>query len=71
MIDYQETYRDGIMKLTGAEPALLKGKELLLAARAAKTPIIHVQHDAGVGIYIYIYIYVYIYTRSDEYSLVC
>jgi nicotinamidase-related amidase len=56
MIDYQETYRGGIMKLTDAEPALLKGKALLLAARAAKTPIIHMQHDAGVGTFKWLFL---------------
>ncbi len=49
MIDCQNTYRHGVMQLEGVEPALLICAELLERARSAGTPIIHIQHDAGVG----------------------
>ena len=37
------------MKLDGAEKALEEARRLLEAARAAKCPIFHIQHDAGPG----------------------
>jgi nicotinamidase-related amidase len=49
MIDCQNTYREGIMQLTGVEEALVECKKLLLLARKLKVPVFHVQHDAGVG----------------------
>ena len=49
MIDCQNTYRHGIMQLTGVEEAILECKKLLEMARDLKSPIIHIQHDAGVG----------------------
>jgi len=49
MIDCQNTYRTGTMALVGVEPALLEARALLARARAAGTPIIHVQHNAGPG----------------------
>ena len=49
MIDLQNTYRDGVMQLTGVEPAIAEAQKLLARARAAKIPIFHVQHDAGAG----------------------
>ncbi|HEX8417262.1 MAG TPA: cysteine hydrolase family protein [Methylobacterium sp.] len=49
MIDLQNTYREGVMRLEGVEPALAAARELLGRARAAGLPIIHVQHDAGPG----------------------
>lgn len=49
MIDCQNTYRRGVMQLEGVEPALLVCAELLERARTAGTPVIHIQHDAGVG----------------------
>lgn len=49
MIDLQNTYREGVMRLEGVEPALAAARELLGRARAAGIPIIHVQHDAGPG----------------------
>lgn len=49
LIDCQNTYRSGIMQLTGVEPALLEAQKLLKMARALKMPVFHVQHDAGPG----------------------
>ena len=49
MIDFQNTYREGVMKLEGVEPAILEAKTLLLRAREAGIPIFHIQHDAGAG----------------------
>lgn len=49
MIDLQNTYRHGTMALVGVEEALLEAQTLLQRARAAGTPIVHIQHDAGVG----------------------
>ncbi|MEI5103776.1 isochorismatase family protein [Streptomyces sp. PmtG] len=47
LIDYQQTYRTGVMALEGAEPALAAGARLLAAARAAGAPVIHVVNDGG------------------------
>jgi nicotinamidase-related amidase len=49
MIDLQQTYREGVMRLEGVEPALREAAELLQRARAAGIPIFHVRHDAGPG----------------------
>jgi nicotinamidase-related amidase len=49
MIDLQETYRDGVMRLENVEPALVAARALLDRARNAGIPIFHIQHDAGVG----------------------
>ena len=49
MIDLQNTYREGVMKLEGVEPAILEAAALLERAREAGIPIFHVQHDAGAG----------------------
>ncbi|MGK5543183.1 isochorismatase family protein [Streptomyces sp. URMC 127] len=47
MIDFQNTYRTGIMALEGAEEALAAGARLLGRARAAGTPVVHVINDGG------------------------
>ncbi|MFD9411376.1 isochorismatase family protein [Streptomyces sp. NPDC059989] len=47
MIDFQNTYRTGVMALDGAEEALAAGARLLERARAAGTPVIHVINDGG------------------------
>ncbi|MFB7665860.1 isochorismatase family protein [Kitasatospora sp. NPDC056138] len=47
MIDFQNTYRTGVMALEGAEQALAAGGRLLAAARAAGTPVIHIVNDGG------------------------
>ncbi|MFG2621608.1 isochorismatase family protein [Streptomyces sp. NPDC048507] len=46
LIDFQNTYRSGVMALDGAEEALAAGARLLAAARAAGIPVVHVA-DAG------------------------
>lgn len=47
MIDFQNTYRTGVMELEGAGPALAAGARLLAAARAAGIPVIHIVNDGG------------------------
>ncbi|WP_405711450.1 isochorismatase family protein [Streptomyces xanthophaeus] len=49
MIDFQNTYRTGVMTLDGSEPALAAGARLLAAARAAGAPVVHVVNDGGEG----------------------
>jgi nicotinamidase-related amidase len=49
LVDAQNTYRSGVMALTGIEPALDECVRLLARARALKIPVIHIQHDAGPG----------------------
>ncbi|MFI6469997.1 isochorismatase family protein [Streptomyces sp. NPDC050516] len=49
MIDFQNTYRTGVMALEGAEEALTAGARLLARARAAGTPVVHVINDGGEG----------------------
>ncbi|MGW4384525.1 isochorismatase family protein [Kitasatospora sp. NPDC004531] len=49
LIDYQNTYRQGVMALDGAKDALAAGARLLAAARAAGTPVVHVINDGGAG----------------------
>ncbi|WP_371632953.1 isochorismatase family protein [Streptomyces sp. NBC_01259] len=49
MIDFQNTYRTGVMALEGAEPALVAGARLLAAAREAGATVIHIVNDGGEG----------------------
>lgn len=49
MIDFQNTYRTGVMRLDDAEAAVAAGARLLAAARAAGTPVVHVVNDGGEG----------------------
>ncbi len=49
MVDLQNTYREGVMRLEGVEPALREAAILLGRARDAGIPIFHIQHDAGPG----------------------
>ncbi|MFD7630740.1 isochorismatase family protein [Streptomyces sp. NPDC059851] len=49
LIDFQNTYRSGVMALEGAAPALAAAERLLAAARAAGAPVIHVVNDGGEG----------------------
>ena len=49
LIDCQNTYRKGIMRLVGIEAALWECRALLDRARAAGAPILHIVHDAGSG----------------------
>jgi nicotinamidase-related amidase len=49
MIDCQNTYTTGVMKLSGIEAALEEAARLLARAREAGTPVVHVMHDGGPG----------------------
>ena len=49
LVDAQNTYRNGVMALTGVEAALDECALLLKRARSQKVPVIHIQHDAGRG----------------------
>ncbi|GJE58849.1 cysteine hydrolase family protein [Methylobacterium trifolii] len=49
MIDLQNTYREGVMRLDGVEPAIAEAAALLARAREAGIPVIHIRHDAGPG----------------------
>ena len=49
MIDLQNTYRHGVMQLTGVEAAIAEAKMLLEMARDLKVPVIHIRHDGGPG----------------------
>jgi nicotinamidase-related amidase len=49
MIDCQNTYTTGVMKLSGIEAALEEAARLLARAREAGVPVIHVMHDGGPG----------------------
>jgi nicotinamidase-related amidase len=49
MIDCQNTYRQGVMRLEGVEDALAEAARLLARARASDIPVFHIMHDAGKG----------------------
>lgn len=49
MIDLQNTYRHGVMQLTGVEAAIVEAEMLLEMARDLKVPVIHIRHDGGAG----------------------
>lgn len=49
MIDLQNTYREGVMRLHGVEDALLQARRVLDRARELGRPVFHIRHDAGVG----------------------
>lgn len=49
IVDAQNTYRSGVMQLSGVEPALDECARLLARARALHVPVVHIQHDAGPG----------------------
>lgn len=49
IVDAQNTYREGVMQLTGVEAALDQCAALLARARQLKIPVVHIQHDAGPG----------------------
>lgn len=49
MIDLQNTYRRGVMQLSGVDAALDEASRLLALARRLGRPIFHIQHDAGPG----------------------
>jgi nicotinamidase-related amidase len=49
LIDCQNTYTKGVMKLDGVAAALDEAATLLRRARSAGIPIIHIKHDSGEG----------------------
>ncbi|WP_026404971.1 cysteine hydrolase family protein [Actinomadura rifamycini] len=49
LIDFQNTYRTGVMALPDADRALAAASRLLERARAAGIPVVHVVHDGGEG----------------------
>ena len=49
LVDLQNTYREGVMRLEGVEPAIREAAALLARARDAGIPVFHIQHDAGPG----------------------
>ena len=49
LVDCQNTYREGVMRLAGVEEALAEAEALLARARRAGIPIVHIRHDAGPG----------------------
>lgn len=49
IVDAQNCYREGVVALTGIEPALDECAKLLARARALSIPVIHIQHDSGPG----------------------
>lgn len=49
MVDAQNTYTEGIMKLDGMDAALQECSILLDRFRNASRPVFHIQHDAGEG----------------------
>ncbi|KOV71218.1 cysteine hydrolase family protein [Streptomyces sp. MMG1121] len=49
LIDYQNTYTQGVMELAGWEAALDAGADLLARARSAGAKIVHVVNDGGEG----------------------
>ncbi|MFF8727141.1 isochorismatase family protein [Streptomyces sp. NPDC015171] len=49
LIDYQNTYTQGVMELDGWKDALAAGATLLAKAREAGATVIHVVNDGGEG----------------------
>ncbi len=49
LIDCQNEYVTGALPLLGIEPALERLADLLVRARAAGTPVIHIQHRGRAG----------------------
>ena len=49
LIDCQNTYREGVMALSGVGAALDEIAALLARARRLGVPVIHIQHDDGPG----------------------
>jgi nicotinamidase-related amidase len=49
LIDFQNTYRTGVMALEGVEEAVAAGARLLAAARAQGARVVHVVNDGGEG----------------------
>lgn len=49
MIDCQNTYTQGVMKLSGMDEALVEAEKLLKIAREKNIPVFHIRHDGGEG----------------------
>lgn len=49
MVDCQNTYTTGMMKLNGVEAAMAEAAKVIARAREAGTPIFHIMHDSGPG----------------------
>ena len=49
LVDLQNTYREGLMRLAEVEPAIIEAQALLRRAREAGAPVFHIRHDAGAG----------------------
>lgn len=49
LIDFQNTYTQGVMELDGWEKSLDAAAQLLARARAAGTKVVHVINDGGEG----------------------
>ncbi|MFC4137272.1 MULTISPECIES: cysteine hydrolase family protein [unclassified Microbacterium] len=49
LVDYQNTYTQGVMELEGWSAALDAAERLLERARREGAKVIHVQHDGGEG----------------------
>lgn len=49
IVDAQNTYMEGLMKLDGMDSAIDECAKLLNRFRKAERPIFHIQHDAGTG----------------------
>lgn len=49
IVDAQNTYTEGVMKLDGVDAAMQECKKLLDRFRNAGRPVFHIQHDAGPG----------------------
>lgn len=49
LIDCQNTYTTGLLRLDGVDAAMQNAHALLERARAMSAPVIHIAHDAGPG----------------------
>lgn len=49
IVDAQNTYTQGVMKLDGVDVAMQECKKLLERFRRAGQPVFHIRHDAGPG----------------------
>jgi nicotinamidase-related amidase len=49
VIDAQNTYTAGVMRLEGVEAALAETRTLIERARALRRPVLHIVHDDGPG----------------------
>lgn len=49
IVDAQNSYIQGVMKLDGVDAAMQECKKLLERFRSAGQPVFHIRHDAGPG----------------------